>query len=914
METKPVHEPNPSLSTASDEPVDRTRPARDACVEVLIRWGATVLHVAHLAPPRSFYVGEGGDCFVPAEILGAARAPLVVVDASGAVSVVLARGATGTIEREGASPVAAAEAFEAAAERPCAELASARLVALSRGAKATIAIGGVVFEVSVTTKGRSVAGHFSTNKRGLPFHAASAALHVGALAALAAFGASAPPHPDDGPSAEQIYMIQQYIQAADAKEIEEKEAEEVAEPSADTKVGMTGARAKGEEGSMGSMASVPSSNRYGTAGPSDAGQGRGSSARQEALQSAAEFGMIGLLNSGSGGDPSAPSAPWGSGSSEGSMWGSSIGDAFGAGGQPTAGIGSGGGGRGEGISLGAIGAIGHGAGAPSGQGFGSGAGRVGVGGARAKGGTPSRQPAPTAHIAPPPAAPVVVEAPSEAPIDPNGRFATTYRPGGGHLAAFESAVARGIVPAAEREVVSDIGARYAPTLASAPGKALSMRVDLERRELPPAGGPFHLRIAMRGTPEGAESRPHLSVHLVLDVSGSMAGEPIARAREAAEALVDRLAPTDDFSLVAFSSDAEVKVSDGLVGPRREAIRSVIRGLREQGGTNIAEGLSLAYTQASQRSIPEDAVRVVLLLSDGRATSGDTSSDRITRLSLDAFQKGIQTSAFGLGADYDGALMSSIASDGAGGYYYLRDGEQIAAALSTELDKRLDPVATAVEVRVRLKRDVDLLRVYGSRRLGEAEAARVRAVEVAADRHAAARDHIKEDRHNDNEGGMRFFIPAFARDDSHAFLLKVSAPAGEGPRAIASVELKYKDRVSKKNVVEEVPVSAVYAASDGASAGSVDASVARTVQGFAAGETLTEAAQRIARGDRSGAAAILAEREDILTLAASTLHEPLFLRDASRLARLRSHAGSPSGVGDPLVLSMLLETAGRTHLR
>ncbi len=51
--------------------------------------------------------------------------------------------------------------------------------------------------------------------------------------------------------------------------------------------------------------------------------------------------------------------------------------------------------------------------------------------------------------------------PPEAAIDPNGRFATTYRPGGGHLAAFESAVARGIVPSGERELVSDVGARYA---------------------------------------------------------------------------------------------------------------------------------------------------------------------------------------------------------------------------------------------------------------------------------------------------------------------------------------------------------------------------------------------------------------------------------------------------------------------
>ena len=94
----------------------------------------------------------------------------------------------------------------------------------------------------------------------------------------------------------------------------------------------------------------------------------------------------------------------------------------------------------------------------------------------------------------------------------------------------------------------------------------------------------------------------------------------------------------------------------------------------------------------------------------------------------------------------------------------------------------------------------------------------------------------------------------------------------------------------------------------------DASVSRTIQGFAAGEALTEASVRIARGDRESAVALLAEREDILAQAASTLVEPLFLRDARRLSRLRSFAGARDGVGDPLVLSMLLETAGRAHMR
>jgi Ca-activated chloride channel family protein len=509
---------------------------------------------------------------------------------------------------------------------------------------------------------------------------------------------------------------------------------------------------------------------------------------------------------------------------------------------------------------------------------------------------------------------VVATPPPEVVIDPNGRFATTYRPGGGHLAAFESAVARGIVPAAEREVVSDVGARYAADMPAPKGKAMAVRSDLERSKLQPSGGPVHLRLTLRGTDEAPAARPRLSVHLVLDVSGSMRGESIARAREAARALFDKLAPTDDFSLVTFSSDAEVKVPDGPVGPRRDSIRKTIAEVAEGGGTNIGRGLELGYEQASAKSIPEDAVRVVLLLSDGRANAGITNSDRLAKLALDAFQKGIQTSSFGLGADYDGELMSSIARDGAGGYYYLRDPDQIAPALATELEKRLDPVATAVEVRVRLKKDVSLLRVYGSRRLTEAEASRVRTIEVAADKQAEKRDGIKKDRQDDTEGGMRFFIPAFGRNDSHALLLKLSLPQGAGKRDVALVELKYKDRVAKKNVADELPVTVEYAQSDADSAKSADPSVTRTVQGFAAGEALADAAARIARGDTGSAATLLTEREAILRQAADTLGEPLFLKDADRLARLRSHIGSGTGMGDPLVLSMLLETAALAHMR
>ncbi|NUO54012.1 MAG: VWA domain-containing protein, partial [Polyangiaceae bacterium] len=231
----------------------------------------------------------------------------------------------------------------------------------------------------------------------------------------------------------------------------------------------------------------------------------------------------------------------------------------------------------------------------------------------------------------------------EAAIDPNGRFATTYRPGGGHLSAFESAVAAGIVPTSEKEIVSDIGARYTPAIDPPKEGALAIAVDFERSKLAPSGGPVHVRLALRSSTEKATERPPLSVVVVMDVSGSMRGQLIQAARNAASDLVDKLDAKDDFSLVTFSTGAEVKIPMGKVGSRREELKKSIAAIAEGGGTNIGEGLRLGYQQANDKAASKDGVRVVFLMSDGRANEGITARPQLSRLALDAFQGGIQTS-------------------------------------------------------------------------------------------------------------------------------------------------------------------------------------------------------------------------------------------------------------------------------
>jgi hypothetical protein len=183
---------------------------------------------------------------------------------------------------------------------------------------------------------------------------------------------------EDGVSADQSYQISQYLQAIAEKEAEAREEEAAKDNTVEDKSGGTGQRAVGAEGVMGDQLAKATGGKYAVKGEKSNPDPH--IARQRALDDAREFGMIGLINNGAGGDPKAPTASWGREdswgtdalSANGNMWGNQIGDSYGAGGLGLTGVGEGGGGNGEGIGLGPLGTIGHGSGLGDGDGFGHG--------------------------------------------------------------------------------------------------------------------------------------------------------------------------------------------------------------------------------------------------------------------------------------------------------------------------------------------------------------------------------------------------------------------------------------------------------------------------------------------------------------------------------------------------------------
>jgi Ca-activated chloride channel family protein len=500
-------------------------------------------------------------------------------------------------------------------------------------------------------------------------------------------------------------------------------------------------------------------------------------------------------------------------------------------------------------------------------------------------------------------------------IDPSGRFATTYRPGLGHLARLGRELGLGQVADAALKLVADVGRGHGPALAPPADRALALDVRPEMTKLPPAGGPVHLAISLRSSTGASAERPPVAVHLVVDTSGSMEGGPLLQARQAAWRLVEVLRPEDRFSLTTYSNDARVVVPEGPVGPRRSEIHGLIDGLEANEGTNLEAGLRQGYGQARRSQRRGDAVQLVIVLSDGFPNVGVTNRWDLSGLSAEAFEGGIETTSIGIGGRYAPEVMSALAESGAGGYYSVNDAAMIEQILRDEVEIRARPVARAVEVVVRLGEGVELLEVYGSRRLSAAESLRRGAAQVALDDQGAPRTGIARGRQEERDGGMRFFIPGFARDDQHTILLRFRAPPGAAGTtvALAEVELRYRDRLTLSNERAELVARVGRAGSEDEALASRDRELFGSVVAFRTGQALLEASRLLRERDRVSALALLWERAQALRSTSSQIGDEALLADADRLdAFTRAVAGQETT--DPLSTGWILEQAGAGFMR
>jgi VWFA-related protein len=152
----------------------------------------------------------------------------------------------------------------------------------------------------------------------------------------------------------------------------------------------------------------------------------------------------------------------------------------------------------------------------------------------------------------------------------------------------------------------------------------------------------------------------LNVVVVIDVSGSMEGEPLASARAAASEFVLGLGPNDRAALVAFADEVTPLVA---LTTDRTALTSAISALQAQGGTALYEAVQVgAFLAAGAASEGQRAA--VILLSDGE--NATQASDVTGQNSLEvAAGSGIPVYPIGFGSLTDVPYLQQIASVTAG---------------------------------------------------------------------------------------------------------------------------------------------------------------------------------------------------------------------------------------------------------
>ncbi len=193
--------------------------------------------------------------------------------------------------------------------------------------------------------------------------------------------------------------------------------------------------------------------------------------------------------------------------------------------------------------------------------------------------------------------------------------------------------------------------------------------------------------------EAGGRRVPIQVGFVLDRSGSMSGVKFEKVREAARRCLSSLGEQDRFSLVVYDNEVDVLTPACHATAANKAraldrLDSVFPG----GNTDLGAGWLSGCEQVGS-GLDRESVGRCLLLTDGLANNGIISTHELARHAAELRRRGVVTSTFGVGADFNETLLQAMADSGGGHFYFIADPAEAAQTMNSEVGE-----AQAVVVR------------------------------------------------------------------------------------------------------------------------------------------------------------------------------------------------------------------------
>lgn len=244
-------------------------------------------------------------------------------------------------------------------------------------------------------------------------------------------------------------------------------------------------------------------------------------------------------------------------------------------------------------------------------------------------------------------------------------------------------------------------------------EAVRIRVDVDRGVLPAdTTEKAIVKIALDGVRLPRRGlRPPVNIALVIDRSGSMAGDKIVKAREAALEAVRRLAADDIVALVVYDTQVQTLVPAQRVGDGRR-LEQAIRGIEVAGNTALHGGVTRGAAEVRRHMAGGRYVNRVILLSDGLANVGPNSPEELGRLGASLVREGISVTTIGLGLGFNEDLMTRLAQRSDGNTYFVEDSADLPRIFASELGDVLNVVARRVVIEIEFPASVRPINFVG----------------------------------------------------------------------------------------------------------------------------------------------------------------------------------------------------------
>ncbi len=254
----------------------------------------------------------------------------------------------------------------------------------------------------------------------------------------------------------------------------------------------------------------------------------------------------------------------------------------------------------------------------------------------------------------------------------------------------------------ERQYTLDSLSQAAPgpfmvsVLSSKPGETVT---SIAAYPDPTQGGGYFMLLGGLAAQTGAASSLAREVTVVLDRSGSMAGGKLDQAKNAALQVIEGLNDGEWFNVIDYSNAV------GLFAPapvRRNAesvarVRAHLASLHPSGGTNISDAL----TEALRQPHTDATLGIVLFLTDGLPTVGQTSERAIREIveKGNLHQRRVYT--IGVGADVNVPLLDRVADLTRARTTYIMPSENVELKVAQVAQQLRGPVLADVSLTARL---------------------------------------------------------------------------------------------------------------------------------------------------------------------------------------------------------------------